>query len=471
MRRFIVFILFIALLFYTGIAKAGINSQIKEMLSEGQRLALYKDKDVGRSVISIGFGRNDNNNIAIDMAKHEALKHLTAFLKGEKISATESTEQKYIGDLIEESYYQQIKSSIEASVKSAYFYKSGKYKGDIYAVVIISERSTFATDLFNSKQDTNTVVAKGFASIDNDKTKARNNALNQALRNAVEQFNGVQMASKTSIENSDLYKAKLASVSKGYVKRYEIKNEYQDGENYLVEILAEISEGDPDSTNSIDAVKESIGRPSFYLNIEDKRLKDMISEVLSNNNLDITQIKTRAKYIISGEVGKYEYDVPSSQKMKGIQTTIMLKVSEKFSDEDIINISNDPENSVEISALKELRERNSYNYAMEELEEKLIKQINRNFVSKFNNGAKVLVKLVKFDFMRDVHELKECIESLPLTKSVSVSPVENKTVTYELLYLGNPSDLQLEIFKKSREYRLRGLKVKNNEDGHIWFTF
>lgn len=263
----------------------------------------------------------------------------------------------------------------------------------------------------------------------------------------------------------------MASVSKGYVKKYEIQDESQDGGNYIIEISAEIAEGDPDSHNSIDAVKENLGRPSFYLNIEDQKLKDMISGVLNNNALDITEIKNRAKYIINAKVEKFEYDVPSSQTMKGLQTTITVKVSEKFSGEDFINISNDPGKSVEISALKEVREKNSYTYAIQELEKKLIPEINKKLINKFNNGTKVLIKLVNIDFMRDVYELRECIESLPFTKSVSLSPVEDKTVTYEVLYLGNPSDLQLEILKKSREYKLRGLKAKSNEDGHLWLTF
>ena len=450
---------------------ADLGRRIDNMLKDGQQVALYKDRGLGRAVISIGFAQHSNQNVAIDMAKQEAMKYLASFLKGEQVSATSVAEQKYIGDLVEETYYQNMQSTIDASLKAAYFYKSGRYEGSTYSVVIISEKSNVAADYFKSKESQNVILAKGFSSLSEGIAKARNKALNQALRSAVEQYAGVQMASKTSIENAEQYKGKLASVSKGFVKRYEIKKEYQEDGNYIIEIIAEVSEEDPDSKSSMEAIKESMGRPSFFIKGDDQRLQDMINQVLSDNELDITPDKNRAKYIINSKVKKHEYSIPSSNKMKGLQTTITIRVVDKYSGDDFINIANDPENSIEISASDEVRERNSYSYAMEELKDKLIKEIRKHFVSTFSNGTKVTVKLVDFDRMSDVNELKECIDSLSLTKSVSVSPVEGRTVTYEVLYLGNPSDLQLDIMKKSREYRLKGLIVKSNKDGQIWFTF
>jgi len=108
---------------------------------------------------------------------------------------------------------------------------------------------------------------------------------------------------------------------------------------------------------------------------------------------------------------------------------------------------------------------------MEELEGKLITQLNKKFINTFQKGSKVLVTLMRFDRMRDVDELKACIESLPMTKSVIVFPVKKDTVSYEVLYLGNPSDLQLSILKKSQDFKLRGLRIKKNNKGEIWFRF
>ncbi len=379
MKHSLFFIILTIFLLFGSTVHANIDGRINEMLNDGQQVSFYKDHNLGRSVIAIGYGNNANPNIAIDMAKQQAMKYMAAFLKGETISAIEVAKQKYIGDYAEESYYQQMKTSVNASLRAAYFYKSGNHEYGKYAVVIIAEKSKAEADFFTSKSNPNIIEAKGFASINEGISKARNYALNQALRNAVEQYGGVQIAAKTSIENSDKYRAKLASVSKGHVKKYEIKNEYQKGNNFVVVIIAEISEEDPDVDTSIEAIKESMGRPAFYLNVEDLRIIELVRNILSKHDFDITPDKLRAKYLLTAEVKKYEYDVSMSKQMKGIQTTINIKIVDKYSGEDFINISNTPENSVEISASQEIRERNSYNYAMEELGDRLIKELNRKF--------------------------------------------------------------------------------------------
>lgn len=453
-------------------AKADVKQYVRDMLQDNRKVSPYKDGEVGRAVIAIGFGRHVQENIAIDIAKQASLKNLLAFIKGERMSALNRAEKKRsVNGKTEKSYYSSIRTSIDASMKAAYFYKSGKHKGKTYAVTIISERSSVATDLFNKKMASNIVKAMGVASLDLGRQKARQNALNQALRNAVEQYSGVDMAAKTSIENSTKYRAKLSSVSKGRVKKYDINKEFVDGRTYVVKITAEISTDEPDGGNIVAAVKENMGRPSFYMSVKDKRLHQMITEILTENDLDITNSKNRSNYLLSSNVDKHEFDMPAMKGMVGLQTTIKIRIVDRFSGEEFVNISNDPQDSMDASKFKEVRERNSYKYAMEKVRDKLIKQINQKFVKTFQTGAKVVVKLVRFDRMRDVDELRECIDSLPLTKSVSVLPLSKRTAVFEVIYLGSPKDLQLDILKKSREFRLRGLRAKASKGGAIEFKF
>lgn len=465
--------IFIFVILLSSFVFASIESHVNLMLKDEQNISLYKDAKLGRTVISIGLSSVSNKNQARDISRQEAMKYLTGYLKGEKISATDVAEMKYVGNLAEESYYSSIKSSINGSLESAYLYKSGTSSRGTYSVIIISENSNDMKNYFNNmnKKRANIIESKAFVLIEKDKSKARQNAINEALRNAIEQYNGVQIASKTSIENAETYKGKLSSVSKGMVKRYEIKEEYTEKNTYVVIIVAEIVEEDPNSKKSIDAIKENMGRPSFFIDTNDSRLKDMLEVSLNENNLDISSNKDSAKYLILTGVKKYEYDVPRLKGMKGLQTTIKITVKDKYANEEIINISNNPESSVEISKYEEIRNRNSYNYAFEEIKQTFIKNINKHFINKFNNGNKVKIKLVNFDRMRDVNELKDCIDSVNLVKSVSVLPVNNNSVSYEIIYLGNPSDLQLEILKKSKEFRLRGLRIKDSNSSEIIFKF
>jgi len=450
---------------------ANLDSQINTMLRNGQGVAMYKSSATGVAVISIGQGQHRSGNIAIDMAKQEATKNLLAFLKGERISATEQAMTSYRGDEVVESYYSKMRTDVNGAIKSAYMYKSGKYDGSQYAVVMLSERSKDISKVFEDRKSNPMITARGFASLKHGVGKARTLALEQALRNAVEQYGGVSLASKTTIENSDRYRSKLSAVAKGVVKRYTISKEAKQGGDYMVEIAAEVVEELEGGEQSLDAIKENLGRPSFYLAITDTRLSRMIKKILINNDFEVTPVERMAKYTVVAKVDKLEMPMPAMPDMMGLRTTITVNVKDKHNRQDILMVENDPTETIEVSANKSLRESRSYGYAVDLIKEDFTKAINKHFTKSFQEGQKVLVALAQFDRMRDVDELKECIESLPLTKSVSVGNIENRYVVYEVIYLGNPNDLQIDIMKKSREFRLRGLRAKSNNTGIITFKF
>lgn len=461
-------IVFVFLL--TNAFSGEIDNIVNSMLKQDQTFNIVNTKKYGRSIISIGYANHSNRNIAYDIAKQEALKELAAFLNGESIKSQEVMKTAEKNGVFDESYYSKITSNISASIKSAFLFKSSKYAGEYYSVVLLSEKGSADVNFFKNKSNPNIIEARGFGSIKDGVSKGRQIALNSALRSAVEQFNGVQMASKTSIENADKYRGKLSSVSKGYVKKYEVIDEFKDKKTYTIVIVAEISK-DEKGEQSIDAIKENMGRPSFFIQTNDNRIKDLVAGILSEQKLDLTNNKSQAKFVINAEVKIFEYDIPSLKGMKGAQTKITLSVIDKFAKEEIINIFNDQENSVDISKFKEVRLKNSYQYAIEDIKDSFIKSINNQFIHKFNNGNKVKVSLLNYDRMRDVDELKECIDSLSMVKSVNIVSTNKRSVVYDVIYLGNPSDLELEIIKKSREFRLRGLRVKKSDSSDILFKF
>jgi len=470
MRNKIV-LLFIAAFLSSANVLADLDGKINKMLNNGQGVAMYNSKATGVTIISIGQGQNRRANVAIDMAKQEATKNLLAFLKGERISATEKAVTSYQGGEVFESYYSSMSTNVNGAIKSAYMYKSGHYDGLQYAAVIISERSKDISQVFKDRESNPMITARGFAAMRNGVGKARTLALEQALRNAVEQYGGVSMASKTTIENAERYRSKLSAVSKGVVKRYSVTQEKRQGNSYMVEIAAEVVEELEGGEQSIDAIKESLGRPSFFLAIEDTRLSAMIKKILINNEFEITPVVRMAKYKVVATVDKLEMPMPAMPAMMGLRTTITVNVKDKHNRQDILMVENDPTETIEVSANKSLRERRSYGYAMDLIKEDFTKAINKHFAKSFQEGQKVLVMLDGFDRMRDVDELRVCIESLPLAKSVSTGTIERRSVMYEVIYLGNPNDLQMAIMKKSREFRLRGLRAKNNNTGIITFRF
>jgi hypothetical protein len=92
-------------------------------------------------------------------------------------------------------------------------------------------------------QETKTVLSEGVASIGTDRAAARDKAIEDALRRAVEQAVGTMVESETSVENYKLLSDRIYSRSAGYVKKYEVVSENSDGGLLRVKIQAEVNSG------------------------------------------------------------------------------------------------------------------------------------------------------------------------------------------------------------------------------------
>jgi hypothetical protein len=93
-------------------------------------------------------------------------------------------------------------------------------------------------------QETKTVTAEGVAAIQgNARDIARDAALEDAQKRAVEQAIGILIDSQTQVENFQLISDKILSQTKGYITRYNITSESVDSSLLRVRINAEVSLG------------------------------------------------------------------------------------------------------------------------------------------------------------------------------------------------------------------------------------
>ena len=91
-------------------------------------------------------------------------------------------------------------------------------------------------------QETKTVSAEGVAAIQgNARDIARDAAIEDAQKRAVEQAIGILIDSQTQVENYQLISDKILSQTKGYIKRYNITNETTDSGLLRVRITAEVA--------------------------------------------------------------------------------------------------------------------------------------------------------------------------------------------------------------------------------------
>jgi hypothetical protein len=101
-----------------------------------------------------------------------------------------------------------------------------------------------ASALSVSAQETKTVTAEGVAGIQgNAKDIARDAAIEDAQKRAVEQAIGILIDSQTQVENYQLISDKILSQTKGYITRYNVAGETEDSGLLRVRINAEVSLG------------------------------------------------------------------------------------------------------------------------------------------------------------------------------------------------------------------------------------
>jgi len=101
-----------------------------------------------------------------------------------------------------------------------------------------------ASPLTVMAQETKTVAAEGVAAIQGGaRDIARDAAVEDAQKRAVEQAIGILIDSQTQVENYQLISDKILSQTKGYIKRYTIAGETVDSDLLRVRITAEVALG------------------------------------------------------------------------------------------------------------------------------------------------------------------------------------------------------------------------------------
>ena len=122
-------------------------------------------------------------------------------------------------------------------------------------------------------------------------------ALTQALRNAVEEAVGTYMTSTTRIENDDIIEDKILSLSRGFIKDFKSLTEDKMDDEYMVRVAAIITDTKILETLKASGVQvEFKGGLFFQQFAAEKKQKEEISvvKIFSNTNFfseEISPIK------------------------------------------------------------------------------------------------------------------------------------------------------------------------------------
>ncbi|MCD6166527.1 flagellar assembly protein T N-terminal domain-containing protein [bacterium] len=128
---------------------------------------------------------------------------------------------------------------------------------------------------FTQSSPPNQVTVTGYGNIlANDVAHARDDAINDAMRKAVEQVLGTYLSSQTLVENYMLVEDNILTWTRGYIKDYKILSERQAGENtYEVTLQATISTDDLQTdAESLQNLIARMGNPRLLVMIQERNI-------------------------------------------------------------------------------------------------------------------------------------------------------------------------------------------------------
>ncbi len=133
----------------------------------------------------------------------------------------------------------------------------------------------FFISISSFAKNSEVITVKGEAAImNNDKLSAKDRALDDAKRKAVEQVTGVIVSSESLTQNFELLSDKIYSKAKGYISKYNVVKEGVDAKDsgvYFVEIKATVSKNKLEKDiSAVTLLYKSLGKPKFLLMIAEQ---------------------------------------------------------------------------------------------------------------------------------------------------------------------------------------------------------
>ncbi len=145
---------------------------------------------------------------------------------------------------------------------------------------------------------------------------ARDKAIENAQRNAVEEKVGVMITSFSEVENFQVKMDQILSESKGFINTYTIISEGRDGDTYKVTIEADVGTGRlKDRMEAIALIMARKSKPRLMLLFSEQTQKDAIAEA------------AMAKYLMSQ--GFKFVDAGALKKTKGFERLQSLNADRK----------------------------------------------------------------------------------------------------------------------------------------------
>ncbi|ABW67003.1 flagellar assembly protein T N-terminal domain-containing protein [Desulfosudis oleivorans] len=201
-----------------------------------------------------------------------------------------------------------------------------------------------------AQEEIHTVTAEGVAVItDGNMASARDGAVNDALRRAVEQAVGTMVSAETVAENYTVLSDRVYSKTAGYVKNYEVLSEMPETQLYRVTVKAEVSKADIQNDLSalgllmarknmprvmIMVAEQNIGQTT-YAYWWDRSMTTQTDMTITENTL-MEKLSGKGFNVVDHTVADRTVELSSAYKIADLTNDAMQKVGQLYGAEVVI---------------------------------------------------------------------------------------------------------------------------------------
>jgi hypothetical protein len=445
-------------------------SPITEMVAMGQTIRVIDDPERGRSVLAIGFSEiTGNRNQDVEIARNVAFEELAGFVSGRTITSDSRVFFELRDGVGREEFMSSIQTNVDATLRAVETERVGDHHSRVFVVLRVSPSVIgFSSEIRNAIAS-NEIIASGVASLDAGLDRARRLALEDALRSAVSQFGGVATAARSSVSDHTQLRSQISSRSRGSVSSYRVLEEKSEGGYFQIRIAAIIAEEDDRSADIVSAIQDNLGRPGYFVRTTNPLLRAELEKLIRDGGFHLVTDQSAARFVINATSQIAEF--PSVGGITGRTTALTIRVQDMFSAEQLHVFENDPSQTLQVSTNEDLRERRSLNFAIQEISDDFKTSLAAGLRDQFQHGARVTVVLSGFDRIRMVDMFQNLLEEMPDVRSVATRPIQDQSVTFDVFYHGNPTELQTNVLKNAQRHRLFGLRLRGDSPDAIAFTF
>jgi hypothetical protein len=401
-----------ALLLISPLAIAGDQmDDVFSLLDSGGGTRSGMNKVDGYYVVAMGTSSRSSESKGYEEARINALRQLTEMINGVTMSGSTSSSMQYVtvsdgdsnSEFSKESFVDVANLSFKGQLSAAKVLKKGQYDGDYFVAISIAQSdiknvNTLKSTAGNSNRGGNTIIistdagnqsiadfknasssveAKGLASMKVGEQKAREQALQDAIRNAVQQAQGVMLQGKSGTFNDALTMA-LSTKTEGYVNEYEILDEDIERGSYYVILMAEVNSGK--LLNDVNFYLNVLGNPVFTVSSDNKSKSAWITDELERLGFSINDGKTKSTH--SFYLKQSQNEIEDHKGSKGIETALTITLKDNYTGDILFTVINDPIKTrivvKPVSRAKQVSEHVAYKQMKKKLGIEVIQSLARN---------------------------------------------------------------------------------------------